>query len=118
MTAKVQISVGTLADMGSRFAGAFNRAAAGHDVDETHITFLDVQSMLTALSPRRLELLRYVRQQGACNVRELAKALGRDYKNVYQDVATLETAGLLQRNGNKLCAPWDELQANVSLMPA
>ena len=50
MTAKVQISVGTLADMGSRFASAWNRAADGAVVDETHITFLDVQSMLAALS--------------------------------------------------------------------
>ena len=115
---KVQVSVGSLADMGKRFAGAWNRAASGESVDETHVTFLDVQTMLDTLSPRRLELLRYVRQHGADNVRELAKALDRDYKNVHQDVATLETAGLLLRDGRKLTAPWDELQANVSLMAA
>ena len=115
---KVQVSVGSLADMGKRFAGAWNRAASGESVDETHVTFLDVQTMLDTLSPRRLELLRYVRQHGADNVRELAQALDRDYKNVHQDVATLETAGLLLRDGRKLTAPWDELQANVSLMAA
>ena len=118
MTTKVQISVGTLADMGNRFAGAWNRAATGQDVDETHITFLDVQSMLTALSPRRLDLLRHVRQYGAGNVRELAQALDRDYKNVHQDVETLLAAGLLIRNGRKLTVPWDELQTNVSLITA
>lgn len=118
MTSKFQISVGTLADMGSRFAGAWNRATAGQDVDETHITFLDVQSMLTALSPRRLDLLRHVRQHGAGNVRELAQAIDRDYKNVHQDVETLLAAGLLIRDGRKLTAPWDELQVNVSLMTA
>ena len=74
--------------------------------------------MLDTLSPRRLELLRFVRQHGAGNVRLLAQALQRDYKNVYQDVATLEAAGLLLREGRKLTAPWDELQANVSLMAA
>ena len=116
MASKVQISVGTLADMGNRFASAWNRAAGGQGVDETHITFLDVQSMLTALSPRRLELLRFVRQHGAGNVRELAQAIGRDYKNVHQDVETLLAAGLLIRAGRKLTGPWDELQANVSLM--
>ena len=118
MTHRVQVSVGSLADMGKRFAGAWNRAVAGQDVDETHVTFLDVQTMLDTLSPRRLELLRYVRQHSAGNVRELAKALGRDYKNVHQDVATLESAGLILREGRKLAAPWDELQASVSLMPA
>jgi predicted transcriptional regulator len=50
-------------------------------------------------------------------VRELAQALGRDYKNVHQDVSILEATGLLVRDGRKLSAPWDELQANVSLLP-
>lgn len=118
MTHKVQVSVGNLADMGKRFVSAWSRAAAGAAVDEMHVTFLDVQTMLDTLSPRRLELLRHVRQHGADNVRELAKALGRDYKNVHQDVATLEAAGLLLRDGRKLTAPWDELQASVSLVPA
>ena len=115
-TTKVQMNVGSLADMGVRFAGAWNRASAGEQVQETHVTFLDVQTMLDTLSPRRLELLRHVRQHGAGNVRELAQALSRDYKNVHQDVAVLASAGLLVRDGRKLTAPWDELQANVSLM--
>lgn len=117
-TNKVQVSVGSLADMGNRFAGAWNRAAAGEQVSETHVTFLNVQTLLEALSPRRLDLLRHVRQHGAGNVRELSQALKRDYKNVHKDVAMLEAAGLLQRDGRKLTAPWDELQANVSLMSA
>lgn len=117
-THKVQVNVGSLADMGKRFAQAWNRAAAGEQVEETHVTFLNVQTMLDTLSPRRLELLRHVRQHGAGSTRELALALGRDYKNVHQDVAVLEATGLLIREGRKLSAPWDELQANVSLLPA
>jgi len=101
--------------MGERFVSAWNRAKAGEEVDEAHVTFLDVQSMVETLSPRRLELLRHVRQHGAPNVRELARALGRNYKNVHQDVAVLESAGLLVRDGRRLSAPWDELQATVSL---
>ena len=103
--------------MGKRFAQAWNRAAAGEVVDETHVTFLTIQTMLETLSPRRLDLLRHVRQHGANNVRELAQALGRDYKNVHQDVGVLEATGLLVRDGRKLSAPWDELQAHVSLLP-
>jgi len=115
---KIQVNVGSLADMGQRFAGAWNRAAAGEKVFETNVTFLDVQTMLDTLSPRRLDLLRHVRQHGASNVRALALALGRDYKNVHQDVAILEATGLLLREGRKLSAPWDELQAHVSLIAA
>ena len=115
---KVQVNVGNLADMGKRFASAWKQAEAGEVVNQTHITFLNVQTMFENLSPRRLDLLRLVRQHSAGNVRELAQALGRDYKNVHQDVATLQSAGLLVRDGRKLCAPWDEIQDNVSLMAA
>ena len=66
--------------MGKRFSQAWKRAAAGEAVDETHVTFLTIQTMLETLSPRRLELQRHVRQRGANNVRELAQSLGRDYK--------------------------------------
>lgn len=116
-THKVQVNVGSLAEMGKRFSKAWNQAAAGEQVDETNVTFLDVQTMLNTLSPRRLDLLRHVRQHRASNVRELALALARDYKNVHQDVAVLKATGLLIRDGRKLSAPWDELQANVSLLP-
>ena len=116
-THKVQVNVGSLAEMGKRFSKAWNQAAVGEQVDETNVTFLDVETMLDTLSPRRLDLLRHVRQHGASNVRELALALARDYKNVHQDFAVLEATGLLIRDGRKLSAPWDELQANVSLLP-
>ena len=115
---KLQLHVGTLGEMGERFTRAWNRATRGERVDESHVTFLDLQTMLETLSPRRLELLRHVRKHGARSVRELALALGRDYKNVHADVAVLETAGLLVREGRRLSAPWDELQASVSLIDA
>ncbi len=112
---RVQAHVGSLQDMGQRFAAAWNKAAKGGRVNETHVTFLDLRTMLETLSPKRLELLTHVRQHGASSVQELATSIGRDYKNVHQDVAALESAGLLLRDGRKLSAPWDELQASVSL---
>ena len=118
MTNKVHVHVGRLGDMGRRFVGAWHRAAAGELVDESHITFLDLQAMLETLSPRRLELLRHVRQHGAASVRELATALERDYKNVHQDVIALESGGLLVRDGRRLTAPWNEVQASILLAPA
>lgn len=117
-THKVQVNVGSLSRMGKRFSKAWSQAAAGEQVDETNVTFLDVQTMLHTLSPRRLDLLRHIRQHGASLVRELALALARDYKNVHQDVAVLEATGLLIRDRRKLSAPWDELQAHVSLLPS
>ena len=116
MTKKVQVHVDGLQAMGGRFAAAWNRAQSDEAVDEAHVTFLSYQAMTETLSPRRLELLRHVRQHGAANVRDLAGSLGRDYKNVHQDVSALEAGGLLVRDGRRLTAPWNEVQASISLV--
>jgi predicted transcriptional regulator len=71
--------------------------------------------MLETQSPRRVELLKYVRQNGADNVKSLAVSLGKDYKNVHHDVSVLLSTGFLLQDGRKLSAPWDELSAHVSL---
>ena len=118
MATKVQLHVDDLAAMGKRFVGAWHRAQTGEVVDETHVTFLSFQAMTETLSPRRLELLRFVRQHGAASVRELAASLGRDYKNVHQDVSALESGGLLVREGRRLTAPWSEVQASINLASA
>jgi len=112
-TNKVQIHVDGLAAMGKRFAGAWSRSVAGKKVDESHITFLNVQTMLETLSPRRLDLLKFVRQHGADSVKSLALALQRDNKSVHHDVRVLESIGLLIRGGRKLSAPQHELSASV-----
>jgi predicted transcriptional regulator len=95
---KVTLHVGSISDMSRRFTNAWNRVASGKKVNETHIMFLDLQTLVETLSLRRLELLNYVHQRGAENVKQLATALNRDYKNVHQDVAVLESAGLLLRD--------------------
>jgi predicted transcriptional regulator len=118
MTTKMQVHVDGIADMGRRFVDAWHRAEAGEFVDEAHVTFLSFQAMTETLSPRRLELLRYVRQHGAANVRDLATVLQRDYKNVHQDVCALEAGGLLVRQGRRLTTPWNEVQASINLAAA
>ena len=112
---KVKVHAGSLQDMANRFTHAWNQASKGIEVNETNITFLDIQTMLDTLSPRRLDLLKYVRQNGADNVKALASSLGRDYKNVHNDVSVLLSVGLLLQDGRKLSAPWDELSTHVSL---
>ena len=47
-------------------------------------------------------------------MRDLAGSLGRDYKNVHQDVSALEAGGLLVRDGRRLTAPWNEVQASIN----
>jgi predicted transcriptional regulator len=109
------VHVGGVHDIGRRFAGAFRRAAAGENFEERHITFMSLEEMMSALTPKRLELLRYLHKHKADSVMALAQALGRDYKRVYEDVKTLETAGLIVREEGRFDAPWAALAAEVAL---
>ncbi len=68
-TNTVRVHVGSLDDMGKRFSNAWNRAATGKKVDESHVTFLDIKTMLDTLSPRRLEMLKFVRHCGAGSIK-------------------------------------------------
>ena len=55
----------------------------------------------------------------ATNTRQLAQALGRDYKNVHTDVSALEELGLIEK-GEKgvLTVPYDEIVIHAGLTEA
>jgi predicted transcriptional regulator len=53
------------------------------------------------------------------NTRQLAQALGRDYKNIHTDVSAPEQLGLIEK-GEKgvLTVPYDEVVIHASLTQA
>ena len=59
---------------------------------------------LSKLTPKRLELLDQMSRHRADSINELASRIGRDIKNVYTDLKTLESLGLigLVREGRRL----------------
>jgi predicted transcriptional regulator len=115
MSETIKLNVGSIDDMGKRFVDTWHSIEKGKDVKETNLTFFNWREMVSALSPKRLELLRNIHAQPAKSIAAIAKALGRDYKRVYEDVSALEHAGLLIRDGALIKAPYDIVQANVSL---
>jgi len=112
---KITAHVGNTHDMGQRFVNAFERAARGEVFEERHITFLSLEAMMAALTPKRLELLRHLHREEASSIKALALAVGRDYKRVHEDVTSLEAAGLIIRDNGRLTAPWKALAAEVTL---
>ena len=115
MSKRVKIHVGTLKDMGQRFVSAWHRIESGEKVRERHVTFPDLPSMLNALTPKRLELLRDVHREPASSVKALAARLGRYYKRVYEDVETLAASGLLEREDGRVSTPYDAITAEMRL---
>jgi predicted transcriptional regulator len=59
-------------DVGARFAEAWHRMERGEDVNEKHVSFSIWETMVRVLSPKRLELLRHLRQHPAKNIRALS----------------------------------------------
>lgn len=115
MSKDIKLHTGTARDMGQRFISAWRRAERGEEVDESHLTFLDLKTLLATLTGKRLELLRCLRQHGELSVKALADALKRNYKNVYMDMLALEKSGLIVREGYKIKVPWKEVQASIVL---
>jgi len=114
----INVNVDDIEQSFERIIRIWNDTQAGKVREpENHLTFESVSGMLAILTPKRLELLRCLRQTGAMNVRLLSKTLERDYKNVYIEVKALEDVGLVQRTDNNLLiAPWDVIDAHVSLV--
>ena len=101
-----------------RFVETWQRAEQGQIREtEVHLNFEDLSMLLSILTPRRLEVLKTLRQGSLSSVRALSKKLGRDYKNVHVDVQALENVGLLERKEEgTLQVSWDVIDAHVRLV--
>jgi predicted transcriptional regulator len=55
-----------------------------------------------------------LREKGACSIYELARRLGRDYKNVHTDVTQLAALGLIERQEDgRVAVAWDVVRAEL-----
>jgi predicted transcriptional regulator len=97
----VQLRVGGVGDALDRFEAAWNRQAeGGKAVSLSVLSFQDLPLLLKTLSPARWSLLERLRREPAASIYELAKNLGRDYKNVHTDVSRLAQLGLIERRAD------------------
>ena len=113
---KIAVHIGSLEDMGRRFVQAWKDAEAGKDVTGNHVTFLDLDGFMAAMSPKRLELMRHLRRSGPRSVRRLSQELGRDYKSVHSEVARLADAGLIERTpSGEVAVEWDRIVTELDL---
>jgi len=105
---KVIVEVMTSGQALKRTMNAWRKSMRGEACEPT-IGVPSVMELLSLLSPKRLELLRYVAENPGRSIRSLAKGLRRDYKNVHADVAHLTQWHLLLKDENGITAPFDEI---------
>ena len=113
----LQVRVGAAGDALDRFEAAWNRQAQdGKAVTLSVLSFEDLPLLLKTLTAARWVLLGELRKEGAASIYELAKRLGRDYKNVHTDVTQLAALGVIERTSdNRVLVPWDLLRAEWAI---
>jgi predicted transcriptional regulator len=117
MKRKIEISVGSLPGALDRFEQAWRRGAAGRTrAEEVRLTFESLPLLLKNLTQARWNLLEALKRAGPISINELARLLGRNYKNVHTDVTRLVGLGLIQRGPDqRVTVAWDVITAEMKL---
>ncbi len=85
------------------------------------LSFPNIETLRKILTPKRIALLRTIRNRHPQSVYELAKCTGRDIKNVKEDIDLLENNHLIelkpgtQRNALIPVLRCDKLQVEIEL---
>ncbi|MCU0937814.1 MAG: hypothetical protein MUF08_15585 [Burkholderiaceae bacterium] len=114
----LNVKVGeTLQQAGKRAADTMRAAAAGKAVTPYFgISFQQVGQLLATFTPKRWELIAALREAGPMTVAELARHLGRNYKNVHADVQQLIEWMAVQRGDDgRVSVPWSEIVVDMKL---
>ena len=114
---QLEIRLGAAGDALDRFEAAWHRVAEGRAMRPLEVlSFPDLPALLRTLSVARWTLLRKLRDAGPLSIYELARRLGRDYKNVHTDVTQLAALQLIERQADgRITVPWEWLRAELKL---
>src|SRR6266568_7235328 len=105
------IEIRSKADFLAEVRADLGRISQGAKEEEPveRVFFESIDAANRLLTPKRVELLRLLHDEGPMNTHELAKRLSRDYKNVRQDVLALHEVGIVAKEGRLLSAPWRKI---------
>ena len=117
MKRKIEIGVGGTTGALDRFEQAWHRGAARKKgAPEVRLTFASLPVLLKNLTPARWALLEQLKRSGPLSINELARRLGRHYKNVHTDVTRLIEFGLVERRDDqRVVVNWDIVTAQMQL---
>ena len=104
---------GTAEDDAVAFLDAVERAGRGEAVHDRVLSFQSWEGLASVMTGERYRLLRHLHGHPEPSVSALARALGRQYRRVHEDVAILEGAGLVDRNGGLVRTIADRIQTEI-----
>lgn len=125
MARKLTIQIKLAGEALEDFRKTFKDVEAGRRVARRGgIYFTSIEAARNLLTPNRLALLRAIRSRRPGSMYELAKIVGRDLKNVQDDLRLLETYGLIRmadatRSGKRRVrvphAVFDQIELKIAI---
>jgi len=92
----IKVGIKSLEDNLDEFAITWRKLEKGEKVDKHEALYFEsIDALRSVLTNKRIELLRTVKKQKPGSIYELAKILGRDLKNVNEDVRLLSELGFI-----------------------
>jgi predicted transcriptional regulator len=70
------------------------------------------------LAPTRIEIIRAMAGQGPMTVREVARRVGRDVKNVHADLDMLSKNGIIDKTAEGVTFPYDRIHIEFDIEAA
>lgn len=116
MTGDMTIIVGgTAEDDAAAFLAAVECAERGGTVHERVLSFQSWEGLASVMTGERYRLLRHLHGHPEASISALARALGRQYRRVHEDVVILERAGLVDRSAGSVRTTADTIRAEIRL---
>ena len=118
---KIKVGIRSTEEVLSEAAATMKAVAAGQMVrpKRRRLFFTSPDALRRFLTPKRIDLIRLIRQHHPASIHELATLAQRDFKRVYEDVQTLAEPGLveLSQEGGRKITPRvaEELRLEVVL---
>ena len=97
----LKITVGERDRLDQRTRSRIKTAQEGDDLDGTQpvLNFGSYAELSRLLSPKNLELLEAISEHDPASIRETAKRVDRDYKQVHRNLSELDDIGVIEFEG-------------------
>ena len=100
--ATLKVTVGEQNRLDSRTRRRIEAAENGVELDDVQpvLNFESYADLSRLLSPKNLELLETIAEHEPDSIRRTAEVVGRDYKQVHQNLSELEDIGVIEFEGD------------------
>jgi len=106
-------------EAGSYIKEAMKKAFEGEEIGNVLILH-SLKELANLLTPGRIEILETIKREQPSSIRDLAKKVGRDIRNVYMDVEKLQAYGFLtleEKNGRKVpIISYDRIKVDLPII--